>query len=81
MNQRPVPSTLVNFRLPKALLEPFDHICLLSGKTRTQVLSGLIECHVSNVGSTMADAISQSKRINEAIRNSVLNSLHNDNCV
>ena len=54
MNQRPVPSKLVNFRIPKALLEPFDDICFLSGKTLTQVLVDLIETHISNISSHAA---------------------------
>ena len=68
MNQRSVPSKLVNFRLSKALLEPFDHICLLSGKTRTHVLSELIHGYVANAGSAMVNDIVETKRNNEVLR-------------
>lgn len=70
MNQRPVPSTLVNFRIPTALLEPFDDICFLSGKTRTQVLLDMIQKYVVNVGSTIAETIEQSITTNQNLRNS-----------
>jgi hypothetical protein len=72
MNQRPVPSKLVNFRMPKALLEPFDDICFLSGKTRTQVLAGLIKAYVSDVGTTITGEMNEARQTNEALRNSVL---------
>lgn len=81
MNQRPVPSKLVNFRMPKALLEPFDNICFLSGKTRTQVLSGLINDHVAKVIATIESDISQTKQKTEMLRNSVLNVLHDESYI
>lgn len=73
MNQRPVASKLVNFRMPETILEPFDHICLLSGKTRTQVLSELIQEHVSNVGSKITSEISQTKRFNKMLKKLAMN--------
>jgi hypothetical protein len=72
MNQRPVPSKLVNFRIPKALLEPFDDICFLSGKTRTQALSELIRDHNLSAGLTIAEKVAQTNQINQALQNSVL---------
>jgi hypothetical protein len=72
MNQRPVPSKLVNFRIPKALLEPFDDICFLSGKTRTQALSELIRDYNLSAGLTIAEKVAQTNQINQALQNSVL---------
>ena len=72
MNQRPVPSKLVNFRIPKALLEPFDNICFLSGKTRTQLLSEIIHDYNLSAGLTIAEKVAQTNQINQALQNSVL---------
>lgn len=72
MNQRPVPSKLVNFRIPKALLEPFDDICFLSGKTRTQLLSEVIHDYNLSAGLTIAEKVAQTNQINQALQNSVL---------
>ena len=72
MNQRPVPSTLVNFRMPKALLEPFDDICFLSGKTRTQALLEMIHNHVDTVGSKIVGTVYQSITTTQELRNSAL---------
>lgn len=74
MNQRPVPSKLVNFRIPKALLEPFDDICFLSGKTRTQLLSEIIHDYNLSAGLTIAETVAQTNQINQALQNSALRS-------
>ena len=72
MNQRPVPTKIVNFRIPKALLEPFDNICFLSGKTRTQLLSEIIHDYNLSAGLTIAEKVAQTNQINQALQNSVL---------
>lgn len=60
MNQRSVPSKLVNFRMPEALLEPFDDVCFLSGKTRTQMLCRLVEDRLAETNLMM---VTQKRRV------------------
>lgn len=57
MSRRIIPTKLINFRTPKALLERFDDICFMSGKTRTQMLCRLIEDHVGDVNLAMVNQI------------------------
>lgn len=60
--------TLVNFRASKQLLESFDRVCFLSGKTRTQVLSEMMRQRVTTVGSKLASRVAQQQDVENRIR-------------
>ncbi|MBS1983293.1 MAG: hypothetical protein JST16_03900 [Bdellovibrionales bacterium] len=61
--------TIVNFRASKQLLETFDRVCLLSGKTRTQVLSEMMKQRISTVGSKLPSRISRQQELDDRIKN------------
>ena len=60
--------TLVNFRASKPLLESFDRVCLLSGKTRTQVLSEMMRQRVLHVGSKLPAKLETQRSIDERLK-------------
>ena len=55
MSRRTIPTKLVNFRTPEALIAPFDDICFSAGKTRTQMLCRLMEDHVADANLAMVN--------------------------
>ena len=59
MSRRTIPTKLINFRTPKALIEPFDDMCFNAGKNRTQILCRLMEDHVADVNFAMVNQIAQ----------------------
>jgi len=63
--------TLVNFRANKILLEAFDNVCLLSGKTRTQVLSEMMRQRVSTAGSKLPIRLAKQREMENRIRTAV----------
>lgn len=63
--------TLVNFRASTELLESFDRICFLSGKTRTQVLSEMMKHRVSTVGPKLVSKIAERKLVSERLKTAV----------
>lgn len=60
--------TLVNFRAQKPLLESFDRVCLLAGKTRTQVLSEMMRQRVLHVGSKLPAKLETQRSIDERLK-------------
>lgn len=67
-----IPShTLINFRASKALLESFDHVCFLSGKTRTQVLSEMMRQRVLTAGAKLPLEAAKLQECQNRIRNAV----------
>ncbi|MBB3587774.1 hypothetical protein [Sphingomonas sp. BK481] len=60
--------TLVNFRASKPLLESFDRVCLLSGKTRTQVFSEMMRQRVLHVGSKLPEKLETQRSIDERLK-------------
>jgi hypothetical protein len=60
--------TLVNFRAPRPLLESFDRVCLLSGKTRTQALSEMMRQRVLPVGSKLPAQLETQRSIDERLK-------------
>lgn len=63
--------TLVNFRASRTLLESFDRVCLLSGKTRTQVLSELMRQRVTKAGPRLVARLENDRQIGERLRTAV----------
>lgn len=63
--------TLINFRASKALLESFDHVCFLSGKTRTQVLSEMMRQRVLTAGARMPLKAAKLEECQNRIRTAV----------
>jgi len=63
--------TLVNFRASNELLESFDRVCFLSGKTRTQVLSEMMKHRVSTVGPRLVSKIAEQRLISERLKTAV----------
>lgn len=62
---------LVNFRYKKDLLESFDRVCLLSGKTRTQALSEMMRKFVSEAGPELASKVLAERALNERLKTAV----------
>ena len=63
--------TLINFRASKALLESFDHVCFLSGKTRTQVLSEMMRQRVLTAGAKLPLKAAKLEECQNRIRSAV----------
>ena len=59
---------LVNFRVPKDVLNEFDGTCALAGLSRTQMLRQLIRNHILAMGTSLPDQIAESKRATNAIK-------------
>ena len=60
---------LVNFRINPASLTPFDHSCVLAGKSRTQVISELMTEYAVKTASEMPKRILEGRRISEVLKN------------
>jgi hypothetical protein len=54
---------LVNFRINPASLTPFDHSCVLAGKSRTQVITELMTEYAVKTASEMPKRILEGRRI------------------
>lgn len=63
--------TLINFRAGKQLIESFDRVCLLSGKTRTQVLTEMMRQRVLSVGSKLPSKLALEESINQRLKTAV----------
>lgn len=63
--------TLVNFRARNELLEAFDRVCFLSGKTRTQVLSEMMRQRVSTAGPRLVSKIAEHRLVSERLKTAV----------
>lgn len=63
--------TLINFRASKALLESFDHVCFLSGKTRTQVLSEMMRQRVLTAAAKLPLKAAKLEESQNRIRNAI----------
>lgn len=63
--------TLVNFRASKLLLESFDRVCFLSGKTRTQVLAEMMRNRVTKAGPKLAIKAAADKVVFDRLKTAV----------
>lgn len=64
----PSSHTLVNFRASTPLLESFDRVCVLSNKTRTQVLSEMMRQRVLHVGAKLPGRLETQRSIDERLK-------------
>lgn len=64
---------LVNFRANRDLMLPFDQICKLAGRTRTDTLIALIEDYIIKIGPRIAQRIEDRTALTEALAQSILN--------
>lgn len=53
---------LINFYMPSDILQPFDRLCRLRGKSRSLALNELIADHILNAGN---EAFSRMERVRE----------------
>lgn len=63
--------TLVNFRANRTLLESFDRVCMLTGKTRTQVLAEMMRHRVMSIGSKLPAKLASERAVDERLRAAV----------
>ena len=63
--------TLVNFRASRQLVESFDNVCLLAGKTRTQVLAEMMRQRVNTVGSKLPARLANERSIDDRLAEAV----------
>jgi len=63
--------TLVNFRTTETSLTAFDDACVLSGKTRTQVLIELMRDFTNKCASIIPAQIAEDQRSGKALRAAV----------
>lgn len=59
--------TLVNFRAYKPLLNSFDKVCSLSGKTRTQLIIEMMDQQVKAAGPNLANKFAAQKAAEKRI--------------
>jgi broad specificity phosphatase PhoE len=62
---------LVNFRAFPNLVETFDNVCFLSGKTRTQVLTEMMKQRIATEGRKVALKIEKDAALNERLKTAV----------
>ena len=60
---------LVNFRVSPEALTPFDHSCVLAGKSRTQVITELMTEYAEKTASEMPKRILEGRRISSMLKN------------
>ena len=60
---------LVNFRINPASLTPFDHSCVLAGKSQTHVITELMTEYAVKTASEMPKRILEGRRISEVLKN------------
>ena len=73
-----IEKTLVNFNVPTAMLKTFDRLCRLHGKSRSLVLNDLLYNYVLKVGLQAFSRIDQVRRIDENLRNALLQDVGDD---
>jgi hypothetical protein len=59
---------LVNFRVNPAALTPFDHSCVLAGKSRTQVITELMTEYAAKTASEIPKRILEGQRISKVLK-------------
>lgn len=62
---------LINFRAFSNLVESFDNVCFLSGKTRTQVLTEMMKQRIATEGRKIALKIEKDAALNERLKTAV----------
>ena len=62
---------LINFRAFPNLVESFDSVCFLSGKTRTQVLTELMKQRIATAGRKIVSEIEKDAALNERLKTAV----------
>src|SRR5512139_2454283 len=65
-------SLMVNIKVPTETLRGFDHLCRLSGKTRTAVLVDLMRSFVLDEGQRIPAQVRRISTVAEAARRSIL---------
>jgi broad specificity phosphatase PhoE len=62
---------LINFRAFPNLVESFDSVCFLSGKTRTQALTEMMKQRIVTEGRKVALKIKKDAALNERLKTAV----------
>jgi len=62
---------LINFRAFSSLVESFDNVCFLSGKTRTQVLTEMMKQRIATAGRKMVLEIEKEAALNDRLKTAV----------
>lgn len=63
--------TLINFHVPSEILQPFDRLCRLHGKPRSQILNDLLCEYVLTIGQEIFSRIDQVRKIDERLKSAV----------
>ncbi len=63
--------TLINFYVPCDILQPFDRLCRLHGKPRSQVLNELLSDYVLTTGQEIFSRIDQVRKIDERLKSAL----------
>lgn len=59
---------LINFYVPSVILQPFDRLCRLHGKPRSQVLNDLLCDYVLTIGQDTFSRIDKVRKIDERLK-------------
>jgi hypothetical protein len=63
--------SLVNFRINRTTLKPFDDACRLSGLTRTQVLTSLTRGYAAKAATSIPEQLAESERVGTVLKNAL----------
>jgi hypothetical protein len=63
--------TLINFYVPSDILQPFDRLCRLHGKPRSQVLNELLCDYILTMGQEAFSRIDQVRKIDERLKSAL----------
>lgn len=64
--------TLINFNVPTDILQTFDRLCRLYGKSRSLVLNELLYEHILKIGKQAFSRIDQVRKIDENLKSELL---------
>ena len=65
--------TLVNFNVPTTILQTFDKLCRLYGKSRSQILNELLYSYILEFGQQAFSRFDQVRKIDESLNSAFEN--------